>query len=203
MQKTFSIEEINDALISGDCEVFEKLFLKHYVMLCYEAREYVKDSFIAEEIVDDVFCKIWENRLTIVIKASFREYLIQSVHYKSISYLRKTKNEHTVVEWIEENKPERYNLISLGQNPLDYIISEELEERIDFAINLLPDQYKKTFLLSRKENLKYEEIAERMGISINTVKLYIKKALTILRENLKDFLYILFVLTAYLALFLN
>jgi RNA polymerase sigma-70 factor (ECF subfamily) len=198
MQGSFSIDEINDALAFGDCDVFEKLFYKYYVMLCYEAKEYIKDSFLAEEIVDDVFCKIWENRLTIVIKTSFREYMVQSVHYKCISHLRKLKNERTNTEWIEENKTERYNLISLGENPLDYIISEELEERIDFAINLLPDQYKRTFLLSRKENLKYEEIAERMGISINTVKLYIKKALTILRENLKDFLYILFLITPYL-----
>lgn len=201
MPKTFSIDEINDALALGDSDVFEKLFKKYYVMLCYEANEYVKDAFLAEEIVDDVFCKIWENRLTITIKSSFREYLIQSIHYKSISYLRKMKAEQNVVEWIAEDKVEHYNLISLGENPLDYLISEELEEKIDVAIDLLPDQYRKAFLLSRKDDLKYEEIAAEMGISINTVKLYIKKALAVLRENLKTFLHILFATMLYFVIF--
>jgi RNA polymerase sigma-70 factor (ECF subfamily) len=203
MSKSFSIDEINDALALGDSDVFEKVFKKYYVMLCYEANEYVNDSFLAEEIVDDVFCKIWENRSTIVIKFSFREYLIQSVHYKSISHLRKGKKEKEVLEWIEENKMERYNLISLGETPLDYIISEELEEKIDIAIDLLPDQYRKAFILSRRESLKYEEIAEVMGISINAVKLYIKKALSILRENLKEYLYFLLTIALYCVLYLN
>ncbi|NWJ53097.1 MAG: RNA polymerase sigma-70 factor [Bacteroidetes bacterium] len=203
MSESFSIDEINDALSTGNSAIFEKVFKKYYVMLCYEANEYVKDSYLAEEIVDDVFCKIWENRSTIAIKTSFREYLIQSVHYKSISYLRKGKNEKDLVDWIEENKTERYNLISLGETPLDYIISEELEEKIDSAIDLLPDQYRKAFVLSRRESLKYEEIAEKMDISVNTVKLYIKKALSSLREDLKDYLYFLFVNALYFVLFLN
>lgn len=203
MSESFSIDEINDALSAGNSAVFEKVFKKYYVMLCYEANEYVKDSFLAEEIVDDVFCKIWENRSTIVIKTSFREYLIRSVHHKSISYLRKGKNEKDLVDWIEENKTERYNLISLGETPLDYIISEELEEKIDSAIDLLPDQYRKAFVLSRRESLKYEEIAEKMDISVNAVKLYIKKALSSLRENLKEYLYFLFVNALYFVLFMN
>jgi len=203
MSESFSIDEINDALSTGNSAIFEKVFKKYYVTLCYEANEYVKDSFLAEEIVDDVFCKIWENRSTIAIKTSFREYLIQSVHHKSISYLRKGKNEKDLVDWIEENKTERYNLTSLGETPLDYIISEELEEKIDSAIDLLPDQYRKAFVLSRRESLKYEEIAEKMDISVNAVKLYIKKALSSLRENLKDYLYFLFVNALYFVLFLN
>lgn len=189
MSESFSTDEINDALAAGDSDVFEKVFKKYYVMLCYEANEYVRDTFLAEEIVDDVFCKIWENRSTITIKTSFREYLIQSVHNKSIDQLRKGKVEEDLVDWIEENKTERYHLISLGETPLDYIISEELEEKIDHAIDQLPNQYRRAFTLSRRENLKYEEIAEKMDISINTVKLYLKKALSILRENLKDYLH--------------
>ena len=83
---------------------------------------------------------------------------------------------------------ERSTLFSLDESPLDYVLSRELIERVDKAVKELPSQYKRVFELSRYKNLTYAEISEEMGISINTVKLYQKKALAQLRLVLKEYL---------------
>jgi len=83
---------------------------------------------------------------------------------------------------------ERNTLFSLDESPLDYVLSKELIERIGRAVKELPPQYKRVFELSRYKNLTYAEISEEMGISINAVKLYQKKALAQLRLVLKEYL---------------
>ena len=79
-------------------------------------------------------------------------------------------------------------MFSLDESPLDYVLSRELTERVDKAVKELPPQYKKVFELSRYKNLTYAEISAEMGVSVNTVKLYQKKALAQLRLVLKDYL---------------
>lgn len=78
-------------------------------------------------------------------------------------------------------------LFYLGESPLDYVISKELMERINQAVSDLPTQYRRVFELNRYQNLSYNEIAVEMGVSVNTVKLYQKKALARLRQELKDY----------------
>ena len=155
------VGEILD-LKKGNHKTFELLFKKYYVFLCYEARSYITEKYIIEEVVGDVFRWLWENRETLVI-TSVRAYLVR-----------------TVVE--------RSTLFSLDESPLDYVLSRELIERVDKAVKELPSQYKRVFELSRYKNLTYAEISEEMGISINTVKLYQKKALAQLRLVLKEYL---------------
>lgn len=169
----------------GNTSAFRLLFEEYYVMLCYEAKEYVMEKCIAEEIVSDVFRKIWETRtlLTFTSPVSLRWYLIKSVRNNCISYLR-ANNLFTYTDGINE----AVNLLSLDESPLDYILSKELELKISRAIGSLPNQYRKAFVLSRQQNKTYDEIAEEMNISVNTVKLYLKKSLSKLRQDLKDYL---------------
>ena len=89
---------------------------------------------------------------------------------------------------IDDNIAEKNTLFSLDESPLDYVLSKELIERVSKAVKDLPPQYKKVFELSRYKNLTYVEISEEMGVSVNAVKLYQKKALAQLRQVLKEYL---------------
>ena len=139
----------------------------------------------AEEIVQDIMVWLWENRETLVITTSVRAYLVRAVHNACLSYLRRNQLEY--IE-LDETIVERNTLFSLDESPLDYVLSKELIERIGKAVKELPPQYKRVFELSRYKNLTYAEISEEMGVSINAVKLYQKKALAQLRQVLKEYL---------------
>lgn len=168
----------------GDHKTFDFLFRKYYVLLCYEARFYITERHIVEELVGDVFRWLWENRGTLEITISIKAYLIKATHNACLSYLRKNQLQYIELEEVKDKN----TLFSLDESPLDYVLSRELIERVDKAVKELPPQYKKVFELSRYKNLTYAEISAEMGVSVNAVKLYQKKALAQLRLVLKDYL---------------
>ena len=154
-------------LQQGNHKAFEFLFRKYYVLLCYEARSYILEKHIVEELVGDVFRWLWENRDTLEITTSIRAYLIKATHNACLSYLRKNQLQYIELEEVKDKN----TLFSLDESPLDYVLSRELIERVDKAVKELPPQYKKVFELSRYKNLTYAEISAEMGVSVNAVKL--------------------------------
>ena len=180
-----SDEKILREMYEGNHKALEQLFQLYYVLLCYEARKYIPEKYIVEELVNDVFLRLWENRETLSITSSLRGYLIRSIHNACLSHLR--KNQVQIAELSDDCTGN--SLLSIGESPLDYILSKELIEQIDNAIAELPPQYKRVFLLSRYEDKTYMEIADELNISVNTVKLYLKKALSKLRDNLYEFMH--------------
>lgn len=178
---------IIEKLVAGDEKVFEFIFNKYYTLLCYEAKGYFKDSYLVEEIVCDVFSRIWQKREQYQIRNGLKQYLVKSVHNNCIDYIRRQDSQNSLRQQFLEKENEKFTLIDLGENPLDYLITDELEKFLSEVIENLPEQYKKAFKLSRYENLSYDEIAKTMDISVNSVKLYIKNALSKLRERLEEF----------------
>lgn len=183
-----SAQVIVRELKAGNQIVFQQIFDAYYQLLCYEAMGYFRSELLVEEIVCDVFTRIWMNRGTLNITSSLREYLIKAVHNNCIDYYRIRKKQEKINLDMHSVREEFLSLADIGENPLDYILTKELEDRIADAINRLPEQYRKTFLLSRVHELTYEEIAVKMEISVNSVKTNIKNALAKLREELKAFL---------------
>lgn len=172
-----------ERLTADSPRIFRELFRCYYAGLCYEAHEYVKSKEIAEEIVGDVFGRLWEKKEEITIDTSVKGYLVKAVHNGCISYLR-TAEARICRECIDN----QLTLHTPGESPFDHIVSLELENKIKEAITKLPPQYKRAFRLSRESKLTYEEIACSMHLSVNTVKTYLKKALQHLRAELKDYL---------------
>ena len=168
----------------GNEDAFKSLFETYFTPLCRFIYLHLDDKNVAEELAMDIFIYLWENRETLVI-TSVRAYLVRAVHNACLSYLRQNQPEY--VE-LDDTVVERSTLFSLDESPLDYVLSRELIERVDKAVKELPSQYKRVFELSRYKNLTYAEISEEMGNSINTVKLYQKKALAQLRLVLKEYL---------------
>lgn len=181
--KDISDDELLFRLKGSDSYAYRYLFDTYNKMLCCEAKKYIHESCVIEEIVGDVFRKIWENKTTLLINTSLRWYLVKAVHNNCISYLR---NNDSVLNLDDIN--EAGSLCCLNESPMDRLVSKELEKKLNHVISALPGQYKKAFELSRTQDMSYREIAQEMDISVNTVKLYLKKSLAKLRCELTDYL---------------
>ena len=170
---------------------FNQLFRQYYPILCRVAHGYVRDQMVVEEIVSDVFVKFWNNRSQIAIHSSLKDYLFKATQNSCIDYLRANRKRLQQTSYIDEQEIVCATLVDLGENPLDYIINDETEQRIKQAIEELPERYRLTFKLSRIDELSYDDIAETMSISKNTVKSNLRDAIAILREKLKDIKFLL------------
>ena len=165
-------------------EGFGKLYAKYYAMLCIIAFEYTRNKILAEEMVGETFFELWKKRETLVIKTSIKNYLIKSVQNTCIQFTRK-KN----IETQSLTEDFVYRHIPWGNDyPLGRLFEQELSGMIDTAVQSLPEQCRRVFLLSRDDELSYAQIAETLHISENTVKTQIKTALSRLRIALKDYL---------------
>jgi RNA polymerase sigma-70 factor (family 1) len=194
--------ELIRGLKAGNKNAFDEIFKKYYKWLCFEARGYFKNNYLVEEIVCDVFANVWQNRDRLDITASLREYLIKAVRNNCINYYRMQKVQEKLKQEVDEDQKKAYSLMDIGQDPLEYTITNELEKYLSEAIESLPTRYKQAFKLSRFDDMTYEEIAVEMGISINGVKMDIKKALEHLREKLAEYLVTVFIALSILRLFL-
>lgn len=171
---------------SGDEKAFEYVFKSYYALLCTYAFDLVKDDGLAEDVVQEILIKVWENRGKIDIQTSLKAYLYRSVYNHCINllkHLRVVKNlEDRYTEDVLSNA--EFTLLT-EEYPLDDYFYEGLERDIDEAITSLPEQCRIIFQMSRFENLSYEEIARKLDISVNTVKTQIRRALEKLRTSIK------------------
>jgi RNA polymerase sigma-70 factor (family 1) len=161
-----------------DRQVFERYYKEHYTLFYLAACRYLKDAGRAQEVVNDVFVHLWQEGDKITIRSSLRSYLYRAVVNRCLNELDKNKRDRqqkqeagrltdTAVEWKEME-------------------DNELRLRLYEAIDLLPEQCRKVFRMSRFEQLKQQEIADRLGISIKTVKNHITHALQQLQKVLDE-----------------
>jgi RNA polymerase sigma-70 factor (ECF subfamily) len=171
-----------------DKNAFEILFKQYYPDLCHFAVNLVRNDSIAEDLVMEVFTRLWESEPGLNIKTSLSGYLYQSVYNKSINYLTREKKRFAE---LDPSSAEQLNSIvsqDLSEHPYYRISYRELNELLEKSIEQLPEECRKIFIMSRKEDLDHIEIAIRLGISENTVKVQIYRALKKLRILLKEFL---------------
>jgi len=163
---------------------FEKLFREHFTALCYFAQKYLGDIDSSKEIVHNVFIKIWENRTEFDWEKPAKSYLFTSVYNRSLNYLRDSRKFVSTDSAGFQNNP--------GDNSpfTDSMEVAELESRIKLALAKLPEKCREVFELNRFEGKKYTEVAEQLNISVKTVETQMSKALKVLKEELKDYIYI-------------
>lgn len=176
------------AIQSGDLGSFEMLFKTHYSPLCRFAVSYLQDPEEAEEVVQNTFIGFWEKRNSISVDSSLKAYLYRSVRNACLNELKRQKvRQLHATEVIREGEP--------MSEPSDRLaIKAELEEKIQIAMEALPEQCRLIFKMSRFEELKYQEIADQLGLSIKTVENQMGKALKIMREQLKEYLPLIIIL---------
>jgi RNA polymerase sigma-70 factor (ECF subfamily) len=184
--------EIFKRIVSNDVQAYETLFKEYYNFLCSYAYSLTKERTIAEDIVENFFVELWNNRHKINITTSVRSYFIGSIHNRCLNYLQREKprfiSTQDISALIDKEGTVGDSLIATDAPSL---LVNELEDVLAKAIEKLPHGCKEIFLLSRYNDLNYEEIAEKQKVSINTVKTQIKIALQKLRDELKDYLVVL------------
>ena len=174
--------QLAQSLAKRDEASFETVFKTHFKNLHAYACTITREEAAAEEVVQNVFVKLWERSEGLSISGSGPAYLYRAVYNESLNYLKHQKvrsayGQHVVHTMKNENEHAGKKL-SL----------KELEGRLAEAMNELPEQCRTIFQLSRFEELRYREIADHLGLSIKTVENQMGKALKILRIKLVDFL---------------
>ena len=181
----YSDSTIITLLKQGSEKVFETVFKDHFKSLHAYAHTFLKDDELAEEVVQNVFCRIWEKRDQLKPEGSIKAYLYRSVHNESLNYLKHQKVKASFQVYYADEMENASN------QPSEKVMVNELERHIHKAINELPQQCRTIFQLSRFEHLKYQQIADEMGLSIKTIENQMGKALKLLRVKLAEFLTIM------------
>ena len=159
-----------------DDKALESLFKAYYNSLCHFATFLTRRDDLADEIVSDVFIRLWEIRKTLVVDRNLKAYLFRATRNTALNYLRQEKN---VPESLDPETEQA------DYNPVDILIYNELESGIHSLIDTLPQQRKVVFQLNRFDGLTYQEIADILAISIKTVESQMGKALKQLRHLYK------------------
>ena len=169
-------------LKAGDVTAFEMVFRTFYQPLCNYAYTFVQDRDAAEEIVQSTFLNVWEKGDNLVIHTAVKPYLYAMVRNACLNVIKheKIKQQHADLELAVADR----SIESVAHT----VMASELEDKIQQAMEKLPQQCRLVFKLSRFEELKYAEIAEHLDISIKTVENQMGKALRIMREELKDYI---------------
>jgi len=160
--------------------VFEQVFKEHYKRLHAYAITILKDEVMGEEMVQQVFLKLWESGGMAQINGSVTGYLYRAVHNACLNHIKHQKVKQAYHHYVTTQQQHAATVETLTV--------KELQVRIDQALNDLPEQCRTIFQMSRFEQLKYQEIADRLQLSVKTVENQMGKALRILREKLSDYL---------------
>jgi len=176
-----------------EVEIFRQLYAKYYTAMCLCAVRIVREKEVAEELVQDVFLKRWEQRSESANIESIEKYLYRSVYNASMNYLNRQRLENQLTDYYQHlaQQGEKYLSITMDTGE-SAIIAHELEDKINEAIQSLPEKCREIFKLSRFQSLRNKDIAEQKGVSLNTVEKQIAIALSKLRITLKDFYSIFF-----------
>jgi RNA polymerase sigma-70 factor (ECF subfamily) len=178
----YSESSVIDLLRAGNERAFETVFKDHFKNLNAYAYTFLKDGELAEEVVQNVFCRIWEKKELLKPDGSIKAYLYMAVHNECLNYLKHQK--------VKTNFQVYYanHMEQSEEHTAKKVMVTELEKHIQLALNELPQQCRIIFQLSRFEQLKYQQIADQLGLSIKTVENQMGKALKILRVKLAEFL---------------
>ena len=162
----------------------EQLFKLHYAFVCNVINRYVHDKAKTEDIAQEIFAELWVKRDKLIIHTSVTAYLRRMAVTRTLNYLRDTKK-HTWQE-LETSLDLESNQPSLQPTIIQEMEEAELKERLENAIQALPEKCRIVFLLNRMDEMSYDEVAEHLNISVKTVESQIGKALKLLRQDVSQ-----------------
>ncbi len=169
----YNTDDIFLGIRHGDYNSFNHLFFCYYGRLCVYVSEIIKDDFASEDIVQELFIKLWANRERIEVRENIASYLFKSSKNAALNYLRSEKSKKNALEKIP------FDISRLDDDDLEH---DKILSALEKCINQLPARSKEVFLLHRFEGLKQKEISEKLNISIQTIKNQIWKSLQFLKS---------------------
>jgi RNA polymerase sigma-70 factor (ECF subfamily) len=190
----YASPENTTAFLQGDVRAYEATYKELYKPLFIYALGILNSQASAEEIVQNVFMKLWEKKETLKIETSLKAYLYKAVHNHSLNAIKHNK----VVQQYETHLSHTMTHKETDSAERD-ASHKQLQGRLRQALSELPEQCRTVFQMSRFEDLKYKEIAERLSISPKTVENHMGKALKLLRGKLADYLVSLLAFLIYMS----
>lgn len=174
-----------DQVITGNAyPAFCQLFRLYYAPLCRYAVRFVRSGEVAEEIVSDVFIRLWKNRSQIQLYASFHAYCHRAVKNQSLDYLKSSGRQYASYSELTDA---HCTLIAPDMSPEQGVLDQEIDALLDSAIAQLPKQGQLIYRMNRDQGLKYREIAGQLGISVRTVETHMGRSFQTLRARLQGY----------------
>ena len=172
-------------LQDGNEKVFEQIVREYWPRMFKFALIYTQNNETSQELVQDTFLVLWNNRAILKDNTNLITYLMVVLRNKCLNLLEQTRIRQLYIEEIDdETIYQRANLYVLHDEASQIVESEDLHKAIERALSKLPDKTREIFMLSRYDGLKNQQIAETKNISQKTVEYHISKALQILKEEL-------------------
>lgn len=162
----------------GNKNAFDALFKNHYKSLCMFSMKFVRSKDQAEDIVQEVFINLWNKAENIEIEGTISSYLFTSVRNRALNLIKSEKTR-------KDYESESIRDVKETNSSSDESSNESVSKIIDSKVEELPEKCKNVFIMSKKEGLTYDEIADYLGISVKTVENQMGIALRKLREEMQ------------------
>lgn len=177
----YSDKDLVGFLLQDDRRGIEILFKQYYTQLFRFVKLIMKDKAVSEDIVLEVFSNLWKIRYKLPDNVILRPYLFKAAKNQALNKLRKEERNQLIFDYPENIPSNQYETSNLLE-------AQELKDKINYAIALLPPKCQLIFKLSRYEDMSYREIADHLDISIKTVENQMVKALKNIRARLQPYL---------------
>ncbi len=172
--------QIFEAIKRDDHGAYQLVFQEYYRAMTAYAFRFVGNLTDSENIVQDVFLRLWQKRKELMITTSLQNYLFRSVKNHCINHIEHEKIKTGYQALVIKNETDRTDYS-------EFFLEFGLMKKIETAIAALPPKRQEIFRLAREEGLKYREIAEKLELSVKTVEAQMTLALKQLRESLREF----------------
>jgi RNA polymerase sigma-70 factor (ECF subfamily) len=177
----YNDEELMQEIKADNMFAFDVLYKKYCKRVYKFGYSILKSPEESENIMQDVFLSLWENRHKVQKDSSIKSFVFTITYNKAISIIRKKARESQFIEYLK-------SLQEITEEPVNVKLEyNELKTKLDEIINALPQRQKEVYLLHRVEGLKYNEIAERLNISVKTIETHMSCALKTIREKLGNY----------------
>ncbi|MEZ7500221.1 RNA polymerase sigma-70 factor [Flavobacterium sp. Arc3] len=173
-------------LKQGQNSAFETLYHLYFQKLSHFANSYIENEEESQEIVQNVFFKLWKKREKLAVEVNLHSYLFKMVKNSCLDYFKHQKVKANYSQHCDIERKE-INHLALMDTPSNLYIENELLEKINSSVDKLPPACKRIFIKSRFQGMNHKEIAEELDISTKTVENQITKALKFLRVELKEY----------------
>jgi RNA polymerase sigma-70 factor (family 1) len=162
--------------------IFSEIYNSYHLKLLRVVRYYLNHHLLAEDVLADVFAKLWENRSSLEEIKDIRSYLFVMVKRRCLDEINKSSyNGHEDVMNVSPH------ILINFKNPETAYLNKELAERIKMSLQKLPNKCRTVFLMVKEDRLRYKEVAELLNISEKTVEMHMGNALKALRKDLESY----------------
>lgn len=176
------------SISNNENKYFEEIYLKHLPRVTNFAYGYLFDMDQAKSVAQEVFIKLWDKRETIDPEKEIGAFLLVITRNMCLNILKRRTIERKYMEYGSYQMQSEINYLSLADSASGSLIEKEIGAQIEIALAKMTDKVRSTFLLSRTNNLKQQEIADLQGVALRTIESRLKTAVDLLKKALKDYL---------------